>query len=136
MRTPAWLICRSFSGKSERRQPLAIRPKSVGFDDLRARPQIFLVHVADQSRQRKVQFVITAVEENALGVKRRAHGPVGHQHTIEQRLLEFGAPILHNGHTHISASTIPRSSMPLRKQRRAPAAAGLDQVHHALPAPQ
>src|ERR1700721_3166970 len=38
--------------------------------------------------------------------------------------------------TPIYASTIPRSSMPPRKQGRAPVTAGLDQVHHALPPPQ
>ena len=80
-------------GEPEPAQTLAIRTVGVGFDDLGARPHILLVHIADQSRQREVQFVIAAVDENALGVKRRTHGPIGHQNPVQQRFLEFRAAV-------------------------------------------
>jgi hypothetical protein len=54
-------------------QPNRISTESVGFNYLGSSLQIFVVNPSDQVRLRDIQFVITAVYEDALGIKQRAH---------------------------------------------------------------
>ena len=89
-----------FFRKSERRQALAIGPKRIGFNDLRTGANVILVYIADQGRQRQVELVVAAIQENALGIERRSHGPVGHQNAFVKRLLEFGGARLRSGNGH------------------------------------
>ncbi len=78
-----------FFGMPERREALAICAEGVGFEDLGAGFNVFLVDFANQGRERQVQFVVAAINENAFGVERRAHGAVGDEDAVSQRLLEF-----------------------------------------------
>ena len=57
-------------------QAKAVRPEGVGFDDLGAGLQIFLMHGADQLRLGQVQLVEALVEEDAPPIERGSHGPV------------------------------------------------------------
>ena len=68
--------------EAERRQALTVRAKSVGLDDLGAGADVFLVNVAHQGGERKIQFVVTAVDEGALGIQHGAHGAVRHPYAL------------------------------------------------------
>ena len=56
--------------------------------------------VAHQRGQRQVQLVVTAVDEDALGVEHGAHGAVRHQDAVFQRLTKFSRPGLRKSDTH------------------------------------
>ena len=64
------------------RQAKRIRPKSIGFNNVRASLQIVMMQVADQVRLREVQLVIAAVDENPFGVQQRAHSAVAQDRAI------------------------------------------------------
>src|SRR5437879_3867374 len=55
---------------------IAITAKCVGFNDLRARLQIFMVDASYKIWLGQIQFVVAAIDENALGVQPRAHSAV------------------------------------------------------------
>src|SRR5437879_1107561 len=57
-------------------EPVAITAKGVGFNDLRAGLQVFMVNATYKVWLRDVQFVIAAIDENTLGVKPCAHSSV------------------------------------------------------------
>ena len=66
-------------GETIRRQTLTIGTESIGFKNLRASLDVFLVNVANQGGQRQVQLVVAAIDEHAFGVERGSHGAIGHQ---------------------------------------------------------
>jgi hypothetical protein len=68
--------------QTEAMQPEAVCPEGIGFDDLRARLQILLMHRAHQLRLRQVQLVEALVEKNASPIQRSTHGPVTQDRSI------------------------------------------------------
>ena len=58
------------------RQAKRIRAEGVCFNDLGAGLQVVLMNAADEVGLRKVQLVIAAIDENALGVQQGTHGAV------------------------------------------------------------
>ena len=46
--------------------------------------------VANQGGEREIQLVVAAVDEDALLIEHGAHGSIGHQNAVFQRLAEFG----------------------------------------------
>src|SRR5581483_9117442 len=58
-----------FVGEAVAGQPKRIGAECVGLDDVGACLQVLVMNVADQIGLRKVKLVITAIDENALGVK-------------------------------------------------------------------
>ncbi len=71
--------------QTEAMQPETVRPEGVGFDDLRARLQILLMHRAHQLRLRQVQLVEALVEKDASPIKRSTHGPVTQDRSIAEK---------------------------------------------------
>ena len=65
-----------FVGDAVSSQPERIGTEGVGFNDLRAGLEIVVVNAANQVRLRQIQFVIRPVDENAFGIKQRAHGAI------------------------------------------------------------
>ena len=65
-------------GESERRKADAVAAEGVGFKDLGARLDVFLVNFLYQLRRREIQLVEAAVDEHALAVEHGAHCAVGH----------------------------------------------------------
>src|SRR6266550_5026113 len=57
-------------------EPIAVTAKCVGFNDLRARLQIFMVDASYKIWLGQIQFVVAAIDENALRVQPRAHSAV------------------------------------------------------------
>ena len=75
-----------FVGDAVAAKAKGVCPESIGFDDLRAGLQIFVMDGANQIGLRQVQFVVTAVDEDALGVQQGAHGAVAQDRGILQTL--------------------------------------------------
>src|SRR5438876_4377694 len=50
-------------------EPIAVAAKGVGFNDLRAGLQVFMVNATYKIRLGEIQFVIATIDENALGVQ-------------------------------------------------------------------
>ena len=65
-----------FIGKAVPGKAKGIGTESVAFDDLGSGLQVLVVDSANKIGLGKIQFVVTAIDENSLGVKQRAHGPV------------------------------------------------------------
>ena len=65
-----------FVGDTVPCQPEGIRPESVGFDDLGPSLQVVVMNATNQVGLGKIQFVVAAVDEHAVGVKQRSHGSV------------------------------------------------------------
>ena len=83
------------SGQSMARQAETVGAKGVGFKNLRAGLQIFLVDGEDQVGIGKVQFVVAAVDEDAAGVEHRAHGAVGEHGAAGEDVGEAGPCCCH-----------------------------------------
>src|SRR5579885_2954551 len=66
--------------------------ESIGFENLGSRFHVLLVCFANERRRRKIQLVIAAVEENALGIQDRTHGAVGDHHPVLEPLAELFCP--------------------------------------------
>ena len=67
-------------------QPEAIAAKGVRFNDLGAGLQVLVMQPADKIRLRNVEFVIAAVDEDALFVQQGAHGAVAeHRGSLQPR---------------------------------------------------
>jgi hypothetical protein len=77
-----------FIGEAERRELEAIRAKSVGFDDMRARFDVGLVHAKNGFRLRGVQFIEAALRAHGF-VQHRAHGAVGDEDGVLQPSVEI-----------------------------------------------
>ena len=58
------------------REAKTIRAEGIGLDDFGAGLQVILMDGKDQIRIGQVEFVVAAVDEDAAGVKHRAHGAV------------------------------------------------------------
>ena len=82
-----------FFGEAKGSQPCAVGPERVGFDDLGAGLDVFLMHFLDQRRRGEIEFIETAIDEDALRVQHRAHGAIGHQHTPSKLLPELPGPV-------------------------------------------
>ena len=89
-------------GKAKCSQSLTVSTESVSFNNLGPGFDEFLVHVPHQCGQRQVQLVVAAIEKNTFGVERRAHGSIGDQDAILQRLAELGGSGLSSGDSHVS----------------------------------
>src|SRR5579863_2389129 len=74
-------------------QAEGVGPESVGFNDLRAGLQVVVVDGANQFGLGEIQFVVAAIDKNALRVKQRAHGAVAEH----GRLFDSGTKI--SGHS-------------------------------------
>ena len=76
----------------------AVCSKGVGFENLRACPQILLMDFSHERRAAEVELVEAAVEEDALGVELRAHGAVAYDESLIQVLqkrFEHGGILSH-----------------------------------------
>ena len=65
-----------FVGQAVPGQAKRIATESIGFNNLGSRLQVFVVNSANQVGLREIQFVVRAVDENALGVEQRPHGAI------------------------------------------------------------
>jgi len=65
------------------------RAEGVRLQDFRAGFDILLVRFANHAGRREIQLVVTAVDENALGIQHRAHGAIRHHHAILELIAEF-----------------------------------------------
>ena len=59
-RTPSRLISRTLSAKLCRRQAEGVGAEGIGFNDLGAGLEVFVMNAADQVGLRKIQFVVTS----------------------------------------------------------------------------
>ena len=76
-------------GDAEGRQARAVGAEGVGFEDLGAGLDVFLVDLADQVGLREVQLVEAAVDEDAARVEHGAHGAIGHHDAAGQLIAEL-----------------------------------------------
>ena len=83
-------------GESESRQPGAVGPESIRLENLRAGLDVLLVDFPDQCGRGEIQLVVAAVDEDALRVQHRPHGPVGHKDAA----CELFAKLLRSGDGH------------------------------------
>lgn len=68
--------CLDLVGQTVALQTETVRPKRVGFDDLGARLQIFMVQTTNEVGLRNIQLVVATVDENAFAIQKRACGPI------------------------------------------------------------
>ena len=59
--------------------------EGVGFEDLGAGLEVFLVNREDEVGVREVQFVVAAIDEDTAGVEHRAHGAIGEHGAMWRR---------------------------------------------------
>src|ERR1700687_1520052 len=87
------------------RQAKAVPTESVGFNNLGASLQIVVVDTADQLRLRQVQLVIAAVDEDTLGIEKRAHGSIAEHRGMLQTFNKVLWHLFENtGSNKVSAS--------------------------------
>ena len=75
-RAPAKIDVANFILQPVPLQAKRISAKGIGFNDLGPGLQVFMVNAANQVGLRNIQFVIAAVDEDALGIEQRAHGAI------------------------------------------------------------
>src|SRR5207253_3831260 len=71
---------------SERGQSSAVGAERVGLEDLSAGFDVILVNLLYNRSRGEVQLVITAIDEDALGVEHGAHRSVCHEHAFGQKV--------------------------------------------------
>ena len=77
-----------------------VATKRVGFNDLCTSLQVFAVDTPNQVGLGEIQFVIAAVDEDALGIQQSTHGTI----TEDGRFLQPGKEITR--HTHENTAVI------------------------------
>ena len=105
-------------------QPEAVGAKGVGLDDLRAGLQVFFVNRQDQARVGEVQLVVAAVDEDAAGVERSAHGAVNEHGAVGEDVGKLRHSIVMLSHAGLARqsifnSTAQRGSLPVQLARAA-----------------
>jgi hypothetical protein len=66
-------MSRTFVGQAVPGQPEGVGAESIGFNNLGSGLQVIVMNGANQIGLREIQFVVAAVDEDALGVKQRSH---------------------------------------------------------------
>ena len=78
-----------FVGEPESRQARRGGAEGIGFQNLSAGLNVFLVDLADEIRRREAQLIETTVDEDAAGVEHGSHGAIGYQDALGEPLAEF-----------------------------------------------
>ncbi len=86
---PGCVDFRNFASQTVPCQPEAVGAEGVGFDDLSAGLQIFLMNREDQVRIGKIQLVVAAVDEHAAGIEYGAHSAIGKDGTTGENFVKL-----------------------------------------------
>ena len=79
---------------NEAREAKAVGAEGVGFKNLRASLQIFLVNGEDQRRIGEIELVVAAADGHAAAIEHCAHGAVGEKGTTSEDVGERGHPVV------------------------------------------
>ena len=76
MRAALMLISRGVAFQSVRLKFVDVGAEGVRFDDVGAGANVFGVNLADEIGRDKIQFVVGAIDVDALGIEHRSHRAV------------------------------------------------------------
>jgi hypothetical protein len=91
---PSGIDVGHLGSKAMAREAKAVGAEGVGFKNLRAGLQIFLVNGEDQRRIGEIELVVAAADGHAAAIEHCAHGAVGEKGTTSEDVGERGHPVV------------------------------------------